>query len=136
MNYTELKSKHRAEMDNFEGIFFAFDDEQFREGMKSIGLKENDKSKIARLIAGGFILKARIPAFKEMLKKHDQELSDLRKNRKKLLDALIYELNNHEYGITGNPEPALNALGLSAKDVPPEILKKARNMAYREECIN
>ena len=52
-----------------------------------------------------------------------------KKNRKKeekfLLEALAYELRNHEYCITYDPSDALDALGLKREDVSQKIMKEA-----------
>lgn len=125
MNYQELKLKHSKEMDGFEGIFFAFNNEQFKEGMEKVGLKEDETPKICRLVAGGFILKSRIAAFDEMMTRQNKERQDLRKERKATLDALVYELQNHEFCITHDPQDALDALGWDINDVSKDVLKEA-----------
>lgn len=124
--YQELKAQQRKEMDGFTGIFFAFNNKQFAEGMEEIGLKEDQKSEIYSLgNTGGYILKSRSKDFEEMLDRHAAELKALMKEEKELLKALVYELQNHEYCITMSVTEALDALGLEEKDIDKEILKKA-----------
>jgi hypothetical protein len=129
-SYQELKARQQKEVDGFEGIFFAFNNKQFSEGMEKIGLTENQKDKIYSLGGtGGFILKERSKALHEMLDRHSVELKQNRKDRKFLLEALTYELKNHEYCITHSVTEALDSLGLEIKDVDGEILKQACKMA-------
>lgn len=132
MKYNELKNQHSTELNSFEGVFFAFNNEQFAEGIKKIGLAPDDTSKIYSIGSGGYILKTRSQAFSEMFRRHEMEMKELKKDQKNLLDALVYELNNHEYNYTGDIEPALDALGLKEDEIDPTILKKARTIASRE----
>ena len=134
MNQTHagLKAKHRDEMNTFEGIFFAFSNEQFAEGMAKIGLTADDTGKIYKLMAGGFILKDRSKAFRDMLDRHEAEMKAFRKDQKNLLNALVYELKNHEYCITYDTADALRSLGLEIADIDAVLLKKACKLALAE----
>lgn len=127
--YAGLKAKHRDEMNAFEGIFFAFSNEQFIEGMEKIGLQKDQTHEIYKLMAGGFILKNRSKAFKGMMNRHEAEMKAFRKDQKNLLDALVYELKNHEYCITYDVSDALNSLGLDKAGVDTGLLKKACKLA-------
>jgi hypothetical protein len=127
--YTELKQKQSKEINDFQGIFFAFSNEQFKEGMASLGLQAEDTKKIYSIGAGGYILKDRAKDFYAMLERFDSEKKELRKQEKTLVEALVYELKNHEFCITLDPNDALNALGWSAKDIEPKLLKKAMSLA-------
>lgn len=128
-NYNELKKQHSDELNAFEGIFFAFDKQQFIDGMTKVGLKPEETNKLFKLAGGGFILKSRSKAFSDMFKRHEADRKELRKNKKELKNSLIYELKNHEFCITRDPEAALRALGLTEKDVPKEMLKSACKLA-------
>lgn len=121
--YQQQKKRHHDEFNEFEGIFFAFSNKQMKEGCEKLGVSETNK--IVRIGAGGFVLASRLQEFKNLLKRHDTERAQLRKDEKELIAALVYELQNHEYCITGNPDDALDALGLTRDTVSPEILKKA-----------
>lgn len=126
-DYQTLKARQAEELNDFTGIFFAFSNKQFKEGMESVGLTEKDTDKIYSLGAGGFILKERSQAFGDMFDKHAKERDELKTNRKLLVDALVYELQNHEYGYTGDTAPALEALGL--EEVAEDILREACTLA-------
>lgn len=123
--YQQLKISQAKEMNEFKGIFFAFSNDQFKEGMEKVGLASTDTKLIFSLGAGGYILKTRANNFGNMLKRHTQELKDLRKSEKELVKAIAYELSNHEFCITGDVTDALEILNLTIEDTPKEILKKA-----------
>lgn len=127
--YGELKSRQSKEWNEFKGIFWAFNNDQFKEGMESIGLTTSDTDKIYSIGAGGYMLKSVSEEFHKMLNRHDEELKAQRKDEKEFLNSLVYELRNHEYCISYDAEPALTALGLSFEDVDPKLLKKECRMA-------
>ena len=130
--YQELKKENADELNKFEGLFFAFDNAQFKEGMEKIGITEKDTSLICSIGLGGYILKTQSQALSDMFKRHRQALKELKKNEKELIVAIAYELNNHEYGYTGEVEPALEALGLSKDDINSNVLKKAIELTHKE----
>jgi hypothetical protein len=128
--YLQLKIKHQEELNAFDGIFFAFSGSQFAEGLAKLDIeKENLKANIVSLGSGGFLLKSKVKDFSEMFKRHNREMKQLKKNHKDLLDAITYELRNHEYGYTYEVTDALEALGLDIKDVPADILTQAKKAA-------
>ena len=127
--YAELKIRQAKELNEFEGIFFAFNDGQFQEGMTKIGLPIEDTKQIFSLGAGGYIRKDRSEAFHAMFERHAEEKETRRKEEKFLFDSLVYELCNHEFCITSDPSDALNALGYNKEGINPRILKKAMDEA-------
>ena len=133
--YHDLTERHSKEFGDIPGMFFAFSEVQLNEGLEKVGLAPNTESHklIVDIGAGGFILKEKLPELKSFMKRQSEERKELRKNRKWLLDALIYELNNHEYCYTGDPTEALEALDLTIETVPKDILKEAIAKSYREE---
>lgn len=44
--YTQQKDRHSKELNDFQGIFFAFSNKQFDEGMIKVGLTPQDKDKV------------------------------------------------------------------------------------------
>lgn len=54
--------------DDFDGLFFAFNNSQFSEGMKKIGLNPDDTDKILSIGAGGYIAKNRKEEFHQIMK--------------------------------------------------------------------
>ena len=134
MKYTELKQKHEKELNNFKDMFFAFNDKQFNEGMESIGLTEKDTDKIYSLGGGGYILKEKSKDFNNMFENRHTELSEALKDKDFLLDALSYELANHEFCITYDYEPTFESLGITIEDIKKldfglEVLQKAKENA-------
>lgn len=128
MNYSELKQKQHDVFNNFKHIFFAYSDKQFKEGMAKLNLNpDNDLNKIVSVNSCGcYVLKEYLIDFKQLFVDADLELEEFLKDESNLLDALIYELNNHEYCITYDIDPALDALGLEQSQINPDILKKAK----------
>jgi len=125
-SYSEMKTRHGNELNTFNGLFFAFSNGQLEEGLLKVKAEKKD---IVSIGAGGFILKTEIQAFNDLFKRHNAERKERLKDEKKLIDALVYELNNHEYCITYDPTDALESLGLTRDDVESKILKKACKLA-------
>lgn len=117
MTYIELKQKHQKEFDNFEGIFYAFGKDQFKEGMKKLGLNENETEKIVSTGYGGYLLKDRLKEYKEMFKRFEEERLKARECDKYLYEMFRYELANHEYCITYDYSDTLDSLGLTFEDI-------------------
>ncbi len=126
--YTQQKKRHQDEISGFDGLFFAFSNDQLKKGLDKVKAEVKD---IISIGAGGFILKTQVKAFIDTLKRHEQERKDLKKDNKIFFDALVYELNNHEYCITYDTKDALDSLGLTKEDVDPMILKKACRESLR-----
>lgn len=119
--YDEMKKRHQEELNRFP-IAFAFTDEQFKDGLKKLGLKETDIDKVCSIgSTGGFIKITDVDNLKNMFKKHNQEHSKNIENDKTgtgyIKDMFISELINHEYIITNDLESSLMALGLNYEDI-------------------
>lgn len=127
MNYKNLKTKHQREVNEFQGIFFAFNNDQFAEGLKKLELPEGEK--VVSIGGGGYIRKTKVDDFIAMMDRHTNERKQIKKDRKLLLDALAYELRNHEYGYTRDVTDAIEALELKLEDIPEDILDKAKKLA-------
>ncbi len=137
--YLKLKNKHQQEVNDFP-MFFAFSDKQFEEGMKRFGLKPTDTDKIYKLgSTGGFYRKSDAKALRDMLDRHSQEMDEAIKNDDDFVYSMFsYELGNHEYCITYDPEPTLCACGLDVDDLAKnerllQLFKKAK-ADYLESC--
>ena len=122
-----MKKRHGDELNKFEGLFFAFSNEQLKEGLHKIGLTVADTGKIYSIGAGGYILKEKAKEFHEMFARQGEERKSRLKDEKNLIQALVYELGNHEYCITYDPTDALSALDLTKETIPAAVLKKAVN---------
>lgn len=118
--YAEMKARHQERV-NALPIKFAFSMQQFREAMESWGLTENDTDKIYKLGGGGFYRREDsqliFNTFEENEIEQKAAISNDLDGSGFIKDMFRYELANHEYCITYDLEPTLDALGLSADDV-------------------
>jgi len=116
--YTELKNKQQEEINNFP-MFFAFNDKQFNEGMKSLELDPSETDKLYSAgRTGGYYRKTDAERLHSMFKRHRQEMKLARETDNQFIyDMFYYELSNHEYVITYNVMDALDALGLTIEEV-------------------
>lgn len=81
---SELKRRHKNEVDNFKGLFFAFSDKQLREGLVRVNLEETDISKIVSIGSGGYLRKDVRDSFWAMFSRHKEEARDCRKANKQI----------------------------------------------------
>lgn len=112
MRYHELK-------DNNERLFsavpliIAFGNDKLKRKLEENGCGIND---ILSLGAGTFIKKTDIELLNNTLKQMEEEETKFFATDEGLLDALEYELANHEFCITGDVSEALGTLGLDRSD--------------------
>jgi len=127
MKYIELKQKHQKEFSEFP-IRFAFSDKQFKEILNYFNItKENANKELCRTNFDGFYRKSDSQALKNLMNRHDSELETAMKNDEFLIDAIEYELANHEYCITYDETDTIYALNLNFNDPRVyECFKKAR----------
>ena len=121
MTYLELKQKHREEFDSFP-IIFAFSTSQLAEGLKQLNCTKED---LRATGAGGFIRKEDTQALRDLINRHAEETAEAFKDDSFLISAIKYELANHEYCITHDPEPTLRALGIDLITHDPEPTLRA-----------
>lgn len=132
MIYIDVKNRQREELNDFP-MFFAFNKEQFDKGMKKIGAK--NKEELAGVPGSGFILKKDTSKLKNLFKSHEEEMAQLFNNKDFLIDAMIYELNNYEYTCTGDPQPALLALGIELdSEEKVRCFNIAKQIVLQQEC--
>lgn len=119
--YAEMKARHQERV-NALPVKFAFGMNQFREMMESWGLTENDTDRIYKMGGtGGFYLREDSKLIFSTFEENEIELQAAIRNDLDgsgfVKDMFRYELANHEYCITFDLEPTLDALGLSADEV-------------------
>lgn len=119
--YKQMKERHRKEIEAFP-MFFAFSDQQFAEGMKSLGLEPTDTKAIYRLGGtGGFYRKSDAGELKSMFLRHDLEFDEAiaedTTGEGFIYDMFLYELANHEYCITYDYEDTFAAVGLTSEEI-------------------
>ena len=133
--YTELKSRHEGLINQFP-IGFAFSDKQFEEAKKKLNVTNNNE--IVSLSYGGFIRKSDSDNYFELVKNLNKETEELKNDDEYLFQGFLYELGNHEYCRTYNPEDTLDCFGFTIEEVQGDkrllsIFKKARN-EYLSNC--
>ena len=97
MKYSEIKQKHREQVDAFP-VQFAFNKQQMQEGLKKLGVDSTND--IVSTGLGGFIRKSDAKAFVDMFVEQASTLAEACKDEDFLTEALMYELSNHEYGVS------------------------------------
>lgn len=111
-SYSDFKLAEREAIDALP-IEFAFNDDQFHDMLKKFGLTLDEKDKLRRIPGGGFCLATDAKMIVETMLSWSRKLSEIIKTDDEFtVDALRYELDNHEYGYTGEPDDALLELGL------------------------
>lgn len=122
--YALLKESQQKEFNAFP-MAFAFSNQQFDEGMRKLGLEPSEKDKIVTIDSGAFIKKTDSEAFSEMAIRHEQQHLDSiaqdMTGEGYILDMFKYELANHEFGITYDIYPALDALGLTPSQISDDV---------------
>lgn len=118
--YQQLKEAQQKRVNDLP-LMFAFNHDQFREGMAKLGLTVDDTDKIVSIGGGGYIRKADVPLFNATFGGLETEMKAAIEADKDgtgfIYDMFLYELQNHEYCITYDLEPTLDALGLTEDDV-------------------
>ncbi len=118
--YQEMIARHQAEFNRFP-MFFAFNNQQFDEGMQKLGLNPADTQSIYSFGAGGFYRKSDAPQLRAMLDRHHQEMTDAiaadLTGDGFIYDMFDYELANHEYAYTQDLSDTLQALNLTPEEV-------------------
>ena len=131
--YQEMRNRQQAEVNAFP-MFFAFNKQQFAEGMRKLGLSPSDycrKSDVAKL--------------NEMFTRHRKELEDAIAGDKTgqgfICDMFLQELENHEYSYTGDVQETLDALGITTQymEAVPQLLDGlalACEKAMQHDCFD
>lgn len=135
ITYKQFKDIQAKGINDFP-MFFAFNDSQFEEGKQKLGITSN--SELLSIGMGGYIRKTDRELFKLTLSNKNKALKEFLKDNDNLKDALVYELNNHEYFITRDKTDTLNSLDLvydKLSDTQKVILKQAID-EYMAVAIN
>jgi len=114
--YLQMKDKHQKEVELFPMVF-AFNNEQFKEGMEKLGFDTTDTKNIISIGGGGFIRRTDADAYVAMFDRIHAEETEARKNDAYLVQMFSYELANHEYCYTWDLTDTLRSLGLTLDEV-------------------
>ena len=135
MKYEELRANIQKRINELP-IKFAFSDRQFKEAMSELGLTESDTDKVRGVIGGGFCLKTDYEKIMKTFLDTEHELEKALEDDDFCVDAIRYELANHEFCYTYDPDDTMEALGLSLKDSRIRRLYKIAKKQYLEEAIS
>ena len=119
--YMEMRDRQQKEF-NALPLGFAFGQKQFDEMMRGWGLDpEKDTGKIYSIGAGGYIQKKDVELLRQTSKRHKEEMEAAIAGGKTgegfIYQMFLCELDNHEYGYTGDTSDTLEALGYTAEQV-------------------
>lgn len=119
--YAEMKARHQERV-NALPVKFAFSMDQFHAAMAEWGLTENDTDKIYKMGGtGGFYRREDSQLIFTTFEENEIEMKAAIGNDLDgsgfIKDMFRYELANHEYCITYDLEPTLDALGLTEDEV-------------------
>lgn len=130
MKYLEMKNKHQDRIDALP-LQFAFNKQQFEEGMRNLGLSPDETDKVCSIPAGGFIRKTDVKMVMDTFMETSREMASALANDDDFcIEALIYEMGNHEYGYTMDPDDTLASLSLSLEDERTNRLFKIAQQRY------
>ena len=94
--YLKLQEKQRKDYEEFP-IAYAFNEEQLKEALEKLGAKKEEC--VTLYNCGDIMKKTDVPAYKEMVKRHREEIFELLKDEQAAEEAFLYEMDNHEYAI-------------------------------------
>jgi len=135
--YQTMKNRQQRELDALP-IKFAFSDKQFKKALAEMGLTIDDTHLLIRVPGGGFMRKTESHLLKETFTRHEQELQAAIEQDPDgsgfIFEMFDYELGNHEWCITHDTEPALDALGMNLDDVQKSpALQNGLRLALQEQ---
>lgn len=135
--YTEMRNRQQEEF-NALPLGFAFSQKQFNEMMEKWGLDpEKDCDKIFSIGYGGYVQKKDAELLHKTRERHDAEMAAAIEEDKTgegfIYEMFLAELENHEYGYTGDTSDALDALGYTAEEVVADKrLNRGITMAHKK----
>lgn len=123
-NYDKLREIQQARFDSWanDHMFFAFNMDQFREGMEKLGLDpERDQGKIYRIDGGGYYRKEDAEQLHMIFDKNHAEMQEAiqadQTGEGFIYEMFVSELFNHEFAYTEDVTDTLDALGLDLAEV-------------------
>lgn len=113
MTWLELTRKHEKEMQEFP-LCWAFSKEQLEKAMKKLNVKNEDE--LTTFGCGSIYRRTDADKLHNMFDNQRRERQEFLSKRENLIDALSYEMGNHEYCITFNKAEVLKACELKEVD--------------------
>lgn len=144
ITYKELSEKLNKPVQDFisKHAFWVFGETQLNEKLKELGITKEQLQKDYVSFFGGAIKKDKVQEYRRISNKATNDLIEALKADFDLAkDAFNYELNNHECFYTGRFSEALNAIGLTIKEVNEnetllKAFKEAKNDYWEWACEN
>lgn len=138
MKYQEIRKKRDIDTNELFtslGVFWAFGNDQFKEGLDKIiakGILQSGE-KLVNIGAGGFMPKSNFDKLTQGMKEITDTFKREIKETKARNEHILYELNNHEAFYTGTIESTLEALGegYSEEEVT-EVYKEYKKAKYKQ----
>lgn len=133
--YSDMQAAHQKDVDNFP-MSYSFgrkSDEELKEILGKIGATCLAEC-VSLYGAGDIMRKADVPKWKELCKQHAQERELFTQKEEKLVEMILSEMYNHEYGYTRDPGDTLSALGKTRAAFEDELFNRAWKKA-EQKCF-
>ena len=134
-SYGEMKDAHQKDVNDFPMVFMfgKKSDEELKRILAKINATSLDEC-ISVYGAGDVMNKADLPKWNELCKVHGEERKRFVENN--LVQAILYEMENHEYSYTRDPEDTLMALGRTYEDLENDPLFNEAWAKAQKKCFN
>ena len=130
--YRQMKERVQKKFNAFP-IGFAFSNQQFEDEMKRLNVKS--PKELCSIGAGGFIRKSDKKEYLDLIKWMKQEEEKFLKSEENILDAIIYEMGNHEYQFSYDDEEIQELFDIDWNDERNKKLYKKAKKQYWNLCI-
>ena len=117
--------------------FFAFDENQFNEGLEKLGIAPGTEDALVSIPGGGYVLADKAQDFTDLLKSFRRERADAIRDTETgaqfAYDMFRASLNDNEYSYSEDAEDTLNSLGYDLQDIEADpVLKTAFDKACKD----
>ena len=137
--YRTQQTAQQRRMNEFVSkyAFFAFDENQFNEGLEKLGIAPGTEDALVSIPGGGYVLAVKVQDFKDLLKSFRQERADAIRDTETgaqfAYDMFRASLNDSEYSYSEDAEDTLNSLGYDLQDIEADpVLKTAFEKACKD----
>ena len=137
--YRAQQAEQQRRMNEFVSkyAFFAFDENQFNEGLEKLGIAPGTEDALVSIPGGGYVLADKAQDFKDLLKSFRRERADAIRDTETgaqfAYDMFRASLNDNEYSYSEDAEDTLNSLGYDLQDIEADpVLKTAFEKACKD----
>ena len=137
--YRMQEAEHQRRVNDFlrRYAFFAFDENQFNEGLEKLGIAPGTEDALVSIPGGGYVLADKAQDFKDLLKSFRRERADAIRDTETgaqfAYDMFRASLNDSEYSYSEDAEDTLNSLGYDPQDIEADpVLKTAFEKACKD----